>query len=156
MASLDNVKKRCVFVELVDGRANAPYEIILEESSTVQSDLQQIANRMVAKNKELASVFESGYCSFERESEFRVSKWVKISDNSPIKHLSEVRCVVKKFPQFTFEGVAVPFIQESQSSQDFDNILHSTPILHRNSSRASFQDYTSHSGILFIHLTQNV
>jgi hypothetical protein len=113
MASLDNVKKRCVFVELVDGRANAPYEIILEESSTVQSDLQQIANRMVAKNKELASVFESGYCSFERESEFRVSKWVKISENSPIKHLCEVSCVVKKFPQFTFEDVAVPFIQES-------------------------------------------
>lgn len=74
MASLDNVKKRCVFVELVDGRANAPYEIILEESSTEQS---------------------------------------------------------------------------------FDNILHSTPILHQNSSRTSFQDYT-HSGILFSHLTQNV
>ncbi|XP_045034986.1 uncharacterized protein LOC116936223 [Daphnia magna] len=66
MASLDNVKKRCVFVELVDGRANAPYEIILEESSTEQS---------------------------------------------------------------------------------FDNILHSTPILHQNSSRTSFQDYT-HSGNL--------
>ncbi|KAK4006398.1 hypothetical protein OUZ56_011552 [Daphnia magna] len=125
MASLDNVKKRCVFVELVDGRANAPYEIILEESSTEQSDLQQIANRMVAKNKELASVFESGYCSFERE----------------------MRCVVKKIPQFTFEGVVVPFMHESQSSQNFDNILHSTPILHQNSSRTSFQDDT-HSGNL--------
>jgi hypothetical protein len=84
-----------------------------------------------------------------------VSKWVNVSDNSPKTHLSELCCVVKKIPQFTFEGVVVPFMHESQSPQDFDNILHSTPILHQNSSRISFQDYT-HSGILFSHLTQNV
>jgi hypothetical protein len=122
------VKKRCEFVELVDGKANAPYEIVLEEISTEQSDLQQIANRMVSKNKEFYPI---------------------------LFYLSELCCVVKKIPQFTFEGVVVPFMHESQSPQDFDNILHSTPILHQNSSRISFQDYT-HSGILFSHLTQNV
>ncbi len=54
-----------VFVELVDGNANAPYEIILEK--TEKSDLEQLAERIKGKNKKLAGVFLSGNYSFETE-----------------------------------------------------------------------------------------
>lgn len=44
MASLDKLQKRCVFVEVINGRANAPYEIILENSSTEKVTYNTVKN----------------------------------------------------------------------------------------------------------------
>ncbi len=65
MASLDKLKKRCVFVEEVDGR------LFWRKSSIEKKDLKQIAERMVAKltkKKESASAFELGILVRKRGS----------------------------------------------------------------------------------------
>jgi hypothetical protein len=53
--SLNDLKKWCVFVKLLNG---VPYEIILEESATEKSYLK-MSGRYVTKNKKLESVFVS-------------------------------------------------------------------------------------------------
>jgi hypothetical protein len=77
-----------------------------------------------------------------------VSKWAKINENSPIKHLSEVCCVVlSKTPRLIYKGALVPF-QDSQLSLNFDDVLHSTPIVNKNCSRIRSFGEGMHNAIM--------
>ncbi|KZS19698.1 Uncharacterized protein APZ42_013785 [Daphnia magna] len=124
--ALATVDKRLAEAKL---RRNVREEIYQKLQETVYASSEEI----ITDVEEYLCRF--GNCSFERLSEFRMGKWVVINDESPIKHLAEVRCVVSKMPQLVFEHTLVPFTCESQSSQDFKGILNSTPIQNKNSSR---------------------
>jgi uncharacterized Zn finger protein len=65
-------------VELINGSANAPYQVKLNDS---KSDWQQIVDRIATKIPSLIGVLKSGDFSLQKESEFQKEKWIRITDD---------------------------------------------------------------------------
>lgn len=149
----DPLRKKHVFVELIDGSANCPFE--LSFTNTPQSrktDVDCIVEAMRRKKPGLGPILASGAFLIQKESEHRKDKWVTIGDNSPVKDMSDLRCVVTKCPVFEIDLntlvmpstspilVTQSYVEESQTAET-TNSAESSYVEEQSSSTPSGINY---------------
>ncbi len=97
-------KKKCVFVEIIDGAANMPYQVLISESNAEgKTDLELVIESMRAKKPSLDAIFKSRGYHFLAESEFKPGKWITIENDAFIEANTELRLVITTFPTFEMD-----------------------------------------------------
>ena len=94
-AKHSGAKKRCIFVDIVDGLAITPHQVLIDESSPAdKTDLDLVMEALALKKPILNSVFQARGFSFLIESDFKPNKWIVVDEFDYVKPNSELHLVM--------------------------------------------------------------
>ena len=85
---------KIVWVDVVEeGHEPKNYEIQWRPDETV-SDIVHITDAVKRKYASSSNYFQNGHYLFQVESSAKRGKWVTLGENSPVKDLSDVKCLL--------------------------------------------------------------
>lgn len=85
---------KIVWVDVVEeGHEPKNYEIQWRPDNTV-SDVMHITEGVKRKYSSSSRYFQNGHYLFQIESSAKRGKWITLGENSPVKDLSDVKCLL--------------------------------------------------------------